>query len=94
MTRRSSSRRRRSSAAIENQQERESDAAAVAAKSFSGRSSEVVLAVATQRAPLMGRICAWQSVRDVWRTCAQLGLKLEAKVAGRALRHFPRPAPK
>ncbi len=30
-----------------------------------------------------------QSVRDVARTCSQLGLKLEAKGEGRAIRHSP-----
>ncbi|HEX5704710.1 MAG TPA: penicillin-binding protein [Pyrinomonadaceae bacterium] len=74
--------------AIENQQVREATLPQVAAKSFSGRRSEIVLAVASQRAPLMPDLRG-QSVRDVWRTCAQLGLKLEAKGAGRALRHFP-----
>src|SRR5688572_5605746 len=74
--------------AIQNEQQREATLPKVAAKSFSGRSSEVVLAVATQRAPLMPDLRG-QSVRDVWRTCAQLGLKLEAKGEGRAVRHFP-----
>lgn len=74
--------------AIQNEQQREATLPKVAAKSFSGRSSEVVLAVATQRAPLMPDLRG-QSVRDVWRTCSQLGLKLEAKGEGRAIRHFP-----
>jgi penicillin-binding protein 2 len=74
--------------AIQNEQQREATLPKVAAKSFSGRSSEVVLAVATQRAPLMPDLRG-QSVRDVARTCAQLGLKLEAKGEGRAVRHSP-----
>jgi penicillin-binding protein 2 len=74
--------------AIQNEQQREATLPKVAAKSFSGRSSEVVLAVATQRAPLMPDLRG-QSVRDVARTCAQLGLKLEAKGEGRAMRHSP-----
>ncbi|MGQ0763880.1 MAG: penicillin-binding protein [Acidobacteriota bacterium] len=73
--------------AIQNDQQREATLPKVV-KSFSGRSSEVVLAVATQRAPLMPDLRG-QSVRDVARTCAQLGLKLEAKGEGRALRHSP-----
>jgi cell division protein FtsI/penicillin-binding protein 2 len=74
--------------AIQNEQQREATLPKVAAKTFSGRSSEVVLAVATQRAPLMPDLRG-QSVRDVARTCAQLGLKLEAKGEGRAMRHSP-----
>ena len=74
--------------AIQNQQQREATLPKVAAKSFSGRANEVVLAVATRRAPLMPDLRG-QSVRDVWRTCMQLGLKLEAKGEGRALRHYP-----
>ena len=74
--------------AIQNEQQREATLPKVAAKSFSGRTSEVVLAVATQHAPLMPDLRG-QSVRDVARTCAQLGLKLEAKGEGRAIRHSP-----
>lgn len=74
--------------AMQNEQQRQATLPKVAAKSFSGRTSEVVLAVATQRAPLMPDLRG-QSVRDVARTCAQLGLKLEAKGEGRAMRHSP-----
>ena len=74
--------------AIQNEQQREATLPKVAAKTFSGRANEVVLAVATRRAPLMPDLRG-QSVREVWRTCAQLGLKLEAKGEGRALRHSP-----
>lgn len=73
---------------IQDEQQREATLPKVAAKSFSGRTSEVVLAVATQRAPLMPDLRG-QSVRDVARTCAQLGLRLEAKGEGRAIRHYP-----
>lgn len=73
---------------IQDEQQREATLPKVAAKSFSGRPSEVVLAVATRHAPLMPDLRG-QSVRDVWRTCAQLGLKLEAKGEGRAVRHYP-----
>jgi cell division protein FtsI (penicillin-binding protein 3) len=74
--------------AIQNEQQREATLPKVAAKSFSGRTREVVLTAATQRAPLMPDLRG-QSVMDVWRTCAQLGLKLEAKGEGRAMRHSP-----
>jgi cell division protein FtsI (penicillin-binding protein 3) len=73
---------------IQDAQQREATLPQVAAKSFSGRTSEVVLAVATERAPLMPDLRG-QSVRDVARTCAQLGLKLEAKGEGRAVRQIP-----
>jgi cell division protein FtsI (penicillin-binding protein 3) len=74
--------------AIQNEQQREATLPQVAAKSFRGRRSEIVLAVASQRAPLMPDLRG-QSVRDVARTCSQLGLKLEAKGEGRALRQSP-----
>ena len=73
---------------IEDNERREATLPKVASKSFSGRSDEVVLAVATQRAPLMPDLRG-QSVRDVARTCLQLGLRLEAKGEGRAIRHYP-----
>ena len=73
---------------IEDQRLREATLPKVAPKSFGGATSEVVLAVATERAPVMPDLRG-QSVRDVARTCAQLGLKLEAKGEGRALRHSP-----
>lgn len=75
--------------AMQDEQQREATLPKVSAKSFSGRTSEVVLAVSTQRAPLMPDLRG-QSVRDVARTCAQLGLRLEAKGEGRAIRHYPR----
>jgi cell division protein FtsI (penicillin-binding protein 3) len=71
----------------ENQQ-REATLPQVAVRNFSGRTSEVVLAVATRRGAVMPDLRG-QSVRDVARTCAQLGLKLEARGEGRALRQNP-----
>jgi cell division protein FtsI (penicillin-binding protein 3) len=71
-------------------EEREATLPRVAAKSFSGQTSEVVFAVATKRAALMPDLRG-QSVRDVARMCAQLGLRLEAAGEGRALRQSPEP---
>lgn len=62
----------------------------VAANSFSGQTKEVVFAMATRRAALMPDLRG-QSVRDVLRTCQQLGLRLEARGEGRALRQNPEP---
>jgi cell division protein FtsI (penicillin-binding protein 3) len=67
---------------------REATMPKVAVRSFSGRSSEVVFAVATRNGALMPDLRG-QSVRDVARTCAQLGLKLEARGEGRAIRQSP-----
>jgi cell division protein FtsI (penicillin-binding protein 3) len=71
----------------ENEQ-REATLPKVAVRNFSGRSSEVVLAVATRRGAVMPDLRG-QSVRDVARMCAQLGLRLEARGEGRALRQNP-----
>ena len=60
----------------------------VAAQSFSGQRSEVVFAVATKRGALMPDLRG-QSVRDVARMCAQLGLRLEARGEGFATRQYP-----
>ena len=60
----------------------------VAARRFSNGTNEVVFAVATRRGALMPDLRG-QSVRDVARTCAQLGLRLEARGEGRALRQTP-----
>jgi cell division protein FtsI (penicillin-binding protein 3) len=60
----------------------------VAAQSFSGRRSEVVFTVATQHAALMPDLRG-QSVRDVARMCAQLGLRLEARGEGLATQQNP-----
>jgi cell division protein FtsI (penicillin-binding protein 3) len=62
----------------------------VAARSFSGQTKEVVFALATKRAALMPDLRG-QSVRDVLRMCQQLGLRLEARGEGRALRQSPAP---
>jgi hypothetical protein len=71
----------------ENEQ-REATLPKVTMRNFSGRASEVVLAVATKRGAVMPDLRG-QSVRDVARMCAQLGLKLEARGEGRAIRQNP-----
>jgi cell division protein FtsI (penicillin-binding protein 3) len=53
-----------------------------------GRSGEVVYAVATRKAMLMPDLRG-RSVRDVARTCAQLGLQVEARGEGRVLKQSP-----
>jgi cell division protein FtsI (penicillin-binding protein 3) len=53
-----------------------------------GRSGEVVYAVATRTAMLMPDLRG-RSVRDVARTCAQLGLQVEARGEGRVLKQSP-----
>src|SRR5687768_1493278 len=53
-----------------------------------GRGSEVVYAVATRKAVLMPDLRG-RSVRDVARTCAQLGLQVEARGEGRVLKQSP-----
>ncbi len=53
-----------------------------------GRSGEVVYAVATKKAMLMPDLRG-RSVRDVARTCAQLGLQVEARGEGRVLKQNP-----
>lgn len=53
-----------------------------------GRSSEVVYAVATKKAMLMPDLRG-RSVRDVARTCAQLGLQVEARGEGRVTKQNP-----
>jgi penicillin-binding protein 2B len=50
----------------------------------------VVFAVATRRAALMPDLRG-QSVRDALRTCQQLGLRLEARGEGHAMRQTPEP---
>lgn len=69
---------------------REATLPRVAARSFSGQTKEVVFAVATKRAALMPDLRG-QSVRDVMRMCQQLGLRLEARGEGHALRQVPEP---
>ena len=53
-----------------------------------GEISEVVYASAGERALLMPDLRA-RSVRDAARVCAQLGLQLEARGEGRAVRQTP-----
>ncbi len=48
-----------------------------------GRGGEVVYAVATKKAMLMPDLRG-RSVRDVARTCAQLGLQVEARGEGQS----------
>ena len=60
----------------------------VAAQSFNGRRNEVVFAVATKRGAVMPDLRG-QSVRDVARMCAQLGLRLEARGEGLATQQNP-----
>jgi cell division protein FtsI (penicillin-binding protein 3) len=55
-----------------------------------GRSGEVVYAVATNKSMLMPDLRG-RSVRDVARTCAQLGLQMEARGDGRVFRQNPAP---
>jgi cell division protein FtsI (penicillin-binding protein 3) len=77
----------------EEQQQVEARAATlpqVAARSFSGQTKEVVFAVATKRAALMPDLRG-QSVRDALRMCQQLGLRLEARGEGHAMRQTPEP---
>ncbi len=69
---------------------REATLPKVAARSFSGQTKEVVFAVATRRAALMPDLRG-QSVRDAFRMCQQLGLRLEARGEGHAMRQTPEP---
>ncbi len=53
-----------------------------------GRGGEVVYASATKKAILMPDLRG-RSVRDVARTCAQLGLQVEARGEGRVWKQNP-----
>jgi len=53
-----------------------------------GRSGEVVFAAASNKAILMPDLRG-QSVRDVARTCAQLGLQIEARGEGKVFKQSP-----
>lgn len=55
-----------------------------------GRNGEVIYAAATRRAMVMPDLRG-RSVRDVARTCAQLGLQLQARGDGRVVRQTPAP---
>ena len=57
-------------------------------RNFNGGSREVVFAPATKRGALMPDVRG-QSVKDVLQTCSRLGLNLEAKGEGRAMRQYP-----
>ena len=61
----------------------------VAARSYAGRTSEVVFAVATNRGAVMPDLHG-QSVRDALRNCARLGLRLEARGEGFAVQQDPK----
>ena len=71
-------------------EQREASLPKIAARNFNGQASEIILAVASNRAALMPDMHG-QSVRDVARTCAQLGLRLEARGDGHAVRQIPEP---
>jgi len=75
---------------LKDEEQREATLPQVTARNFSGRTSEVVLAVATNRAAVMPDLRG-QSVRDAARACAHLGLMLEAVGEGKALRQTPAP---
>jgi cell division protein FtsI (penicillin-binding protein 3) len=75
---------------VRDEEQREATLPTVTARNFSGRTSEVVLAVATNRAAVMPDLRG-QSVRDAARTCIRLGLILEAVGEGKALRQTPVP---
>ena len=55
-----------------------------------GRDGEVVYAVTTSKAMVMPDLHG-RSVRDVARTCAQLGLQIEARGEGRVMKQNPAP---
>ena len=55
-----------------------------------GREGEVVYAVTTSNAIVMPDLHG-RSVRDVARTCAQLGLQIEARGEGRVMKQSPAP---
>ena len=75
---------------LKDEEQRQATLPQVTARNFSGRTSEVVLAVATSRAAVMPDLRG-QSVRDAARTCARLGLVLEAVGEGKAVRQTPAP---
>ncbi len=71
-------------------QERKATLPKVDARPSSSRMTEVVYAFASNHGALMPDLRG-QSVRDVARLCAQLGLQLEARGDGRAWRQSPAP---
>jgi cell division protein FtsI/penicillin-binding protein 2 len=70
------------------QSEQERQATLPTVDSNGGRGGEVVYAVGTKRAMLMPDLRG-RSVRDVARTCAQLGLQVEARGEGRVFKQSP-----
>jgi cell division protein FtsI (penicillin-binding protein 3) len=70
------------------QSEQERKATMPTVDSNGGRGGEVVYAPATKKAMLMPDLRG-RSVRDVARTCAQLGLQVEARGEGRVLKQNP-----
>jgi len=70
----------------QNEQERKATLPTV--DSNGGKAGEVVYAVATRNAMLMPDLRG-RSVRDVARTCAQLGLQVEARGEGKVLKQSP-----
>ncbi|HKP84148.1 MAG TPA: penicillin-binding protein [Pyrinomonadaceae bacterium] len=70
------------------QSEQQRQATMPTVDSNAGRSGEVVYAVATKKAMLMPDLRG-RSVRDVARTCAQLGLQVEARGEGKVLKQNP-----
>ena len=70
------------------QSEQQRQATMPTVDSNGGRGGEVVYAVATKKAMLMPDLRG-RSVRDVARTCAQLGLQVEARGEGKVLKQSP-----
>jgi len=70
------------------QEEQQRQATLPTVDSNGGRGGEVVYAVATRKAMIMPDLRG-RSVRDVARTCAQLGLQVEARGEGRVLKQTP-----
>jgi len=70
------------------QSEQQRQATMPTVDSNGGRGGEVVYAVASRKAMLMPDLRG-RSVRDVARTCAQLGLQVEARGEGRVLKQSP-----
>jgi cell division protein FtsI/penicillin-binding protein 2 len=73
-------------AQIESEQQRQATLPTV--DNNGGRGGEIVYAVATKKAMLMPDLRG-RSVRDVARTCAQLGLQVEAHGEGKGLKQSP-----
>lgn len=74
----------------QNQTQSETRMATLPQVTRGGRAGEIVYAAATRNAIVMPDLRG-RSVRDVARTCAQLGLQMEARGDGRVLRQNPAP---